>query len=55
MWIVTREWNGYEADVVKFPTKEAAEEYFESQMEETSAQMYLAKVEKTFNDYQQEG
>lgn len=48
MWIVVRDW-GMETDVFVFQDKQKAENFFEEWSGVTDAQMYLAKVDKTFN------
>lgn len=44
MWMVFKDYDGYECETKTFPTEEKARAYFEEAKEWTSAQMYLAKV-----------
>ncbi|MEK4024457.1 MULTISPECIES: hypothetical protein [Sporosarcina] len=48
MWIVVRDW-GYETSVDVFRNKKEALDYFDEWAEISDAQIYLAKVDKTFN------
>lgn len=49
MWVVFKNWVGYEIYFQTFDTEEEANKYFEEEKEYTRAQLYLARVDKVFN------